>query len=396
LPELQSREKGLLFLLFLTEFARGAFFFTLFPIWIVDYLSFSVTIAGLALSAHYFTETLFKTIAGWEFDRLGRPILAGGLILSLISLLLIKIWAHPAVLIIAAALFGLGFSPLWLVVISRVAPTGMPGRATRISMVFVSWLAGAGGGMVCVNFFMNKNYLTAFWLVIATWAFSLLVAWFSTGENTCPQKTDRAKGARYIEVFRVLKYMAAHKLTMRILFPGMFLQTLAAGILLPILPLFAQHQLHLSHNQYALLLTAGGLSTVVFLLPMGYLADRVNLKLLLGSGFGFSSLILVYLAYTSAVKVAFFLAASLGLAYAMILPAWNSLLAKIIPPENQATGWGVFATIEGFGIAIGTALGSLIAGLIDMPATLLTTTFVLFIAAVFYIFYPMEKILTGD
>lgn len=394
MPELKPREKGLLFLLFLTEFARGAFFFTLFPIWVVDYLGFSVTVAGFALSAHYLTETLFKTIAGWEFDRLGRPVLAGGLILSFLSLLLIKMWAHPAVLIIFAALFGLGFSPLWLGVISRVAPTGISGRATRISMVFISWLAGTGGGMICVNFFMNKNYLTAFWLVIITWALSLLVAWFSTGENARPQETGKIKNTGHIEVYKVLRYMATHKITTRILLPGMFLQTLVAGILLPILKLFAQSQLHLNHNQYAMLLLAGGLSTVVFLLPMGYLVDRINLKLFLGAGFGFSSLILGSLAYTSAAKTAFFLAASLGFAYAMVLPAWNSLLAKIIPPENQATGWGVFATIEGFGVATGTALGSLIAKFFGIPATLLTTTFVLFIAAVFYIFCPIEKIVT--
>jgi len=197
LPELQSREKGLLFLLFLTEFARGAFFFTLFPFWVVQHLGFSVTVAGFALSAHYLTETLFKTIAGWEFDRLGRPVLASGLILSFFSLLFIIFWPQPAVLIIAAALFGFGFSPLWLGVISRVAPAGMPGRSARISMVFMAWLTGAGSGMICINFFMNKNFLVAFWLVIGTWAFSLLVAWFSTGENSCPQKTGRAKRARH-------------------------------------------------------------------------------------------------------------------------------------------------------------------------------------------------------
>lgn len=394
---LGRRELGLLLLLFITEFARGAFFFTFLPFWIVNYLGFSITIVGFAVSAHYLAETIFKTIAGWEFDRLGRPVLVGGLILSFLSLLLIKCWPVPPVIVAAAGLFGLGFSPLWLGVISMVAPVGTPQRATRISMVFATWLAGAGGGMVSVNFIMAKNYDPVFWLVIALWVLSLIFAWFSTDQRR-PLTTagNGTAGPDSDNIWKTLKYMMTNKIMISILFPGMFLQTLAAGLLLPVLPLFVQHQLHLNHNQYGLLLIAGGVTAVASLLPMGYLADRVALKFLLASGFGLSSLLLAYLARSSGVAEAFLLAVCLGFSYATILPAWNSLLAKIIPPESQAMGWGVFATIEGLGISIGPALGSVVARLIGMPATLLTTTGVLLIASFFYLFYPLEKVLAKE
>jgi hypothetical protein len=62
---LRRGEAGLLFLLFLIEFARGAFFFTFLPFWVVNYLGFSVPIAGFAISTNYLAETLSKTIAGW-------------------------------------------------------------------------------------------------------------------------------------------------------------------------------------------------------------------------------------------------------------------------------------------------------------------------------------------
>ncbi len=386
------REGALLLLLFLTEFARGAFFFTFLPFWVVNYLGFSVTVVGFAVSAHYLTETLFKTIAGWELDRLGKPILVGGLVLSFLSLLLLKNWPAPPVMIAAAGLFGLGFSPLWLGVISKVAPVGSPHRATRISMVFATWLAGAGSGMVSVNFIMAKSYSLVFWLVMIIWTISLVIAWFSTDQKGLLAGTARLNPG----ILKALKYMAANKITISILLPGMFLQTLAAGLLIPVLPLFIQHHLHLDHNQYGLLLTAGGIAAVVSLLPMGYLADRVAHKFLLGAGFGLSSLLLGYLAYSRGAAEAFFLAVFLGFSYAMILPAWNSLLAKIIPPDSQAMGWGVFATIEGLGITIGPALGSLVARLIGMPATLFTTTGVLLIASFFYFFYPTEKFLAKE
>ncbi|MEW6274358.1 MAG: MFS transporter [Bacillota bacterium] len=388
------REAGLLFLLFITEFARGAFFFTFLPFWVVNYLGFSITVVGFAVSAHYLTETIFKTIAGWEFDRLGRPILVGGLLLSFVSLLVFKSWPVAPLMIAAAGLFGLGFSPLWLGVMSMVAPVGTPNRATRISMVFATWLAGAGSGMVSVNFIMARNYDAVFWVVIALWTLSLIFAWFSTEKNKPAPGTTPDPGSA--NILKALKYMVTNKITINILFPGMFLQTLAAGLLLPVLPLFVQHYLHLNHNQYGLLLTAGGVTAVVSLLPMGYLADRVALKFLLGAGFGLSSLLLGCLIYSSGAAGAFLLAVLLGFSYAMILPAWNSLLAKIIPPDSQAMGWGVFATIEGLGITVGPALGSVVARLIGMPATLLTTTGVLLIASFFYLFYPLEKVLAKE
>ncbi|MFA5383317.1 MAG: MFS transporter [Eubacteriales bacterium] len=384
--------KSLLLLLFLTEFARGAFFYTFLPIWVVNDLAVSITIVGLTVSAHYFSETIFKTIAGWEFDRLGRRILLGGLLLSLLSLLAIKFWSVPAVLIGGAALFGLGFSPVWLVVISRVAPVGIPNRASRIGFVFSSWMAGAGGGMISINFFMSKSHELIFWLIIILWTLSLPIAWFATsGRRKLPK--SGAEGHRGMS--NTLKQMASNNLT-RLLIPGMFLQTLAAGLLLPVLPIFAQRNLLLDYNQYGILLLAGGAAAVISLLPMGYLADRLPLKALLATGFGASSLMLILLIHCHGFKEIICTAVLLGFSYAMVLPAWNSLLAKIIPPESQATGWGVLATIEGMGITFGPALGAFVAGRIGLNATLFVAACVLLIAAFFYLLCPFEKMLVSN
>ncbi len=383
--------RSLLLLLFLTEFARGAFFYTFLPIWIVNDLSVSITIAGLTVSAQYLSETLFKTIAGWEFDRLGGRILIGGLFLSLLSLLIIKLWPVPAVLIGGGALFGFGFSPVWLGVISRVAPAGIPNRASRISMVFSSWMAGAGGGMVSINFFMSKSHDLIYWLIVTSWALSLPVAWFAAA-NKSNLPEPAAKDPQGF--LNALKKMSSSNLT-RLLIPGMFLQTLAAGLLLPVLPIFAQKSLLLSHSQYGILLLIGGAATVISLLPMGYLADRLALKALLATGFGASSLMLILLTYCHGFKESICAAVLLGFSYAMVLPAWNSLLARIVPPESQATGWGVFATIEGLGITFGPALGAFVAGRIGLNATLIMTACVLLIAAFFYLLCPFEKMLVN-
>ncbi|MDD2554647.1 MAG: MFS transporter, partial [Desulfotomaculaceae bacterium] len=90
---------------------------------------------------------------------------------------------------------------------------------------------------------------------------------------------------------------------------------------------------------------------------------------------------------------AYLLAALVGFSYAAILPAWNNLLAKVIPPDRQATGWGVFSTIEGLGIAAGPTLGGLLANSYGISSALILSALLLAIMSSFYFLYPVEKVL---
>ncbi|MQL52329.1 MFS transporter [Desulfofundulus thermobenzoicus] len=376
---------ALLTILFITEFVRGAFYLSFLTLYAVKSLGLSLTVAGFATSVHYFMETVSKTAAGWQFDRLGWRVLRAGLFTCLFSLLVMKWWPQPLVLIVFSALFGLGVSPIWLGVMSEVAPVDLPTRSQRIGMVFAAWLAGGGAGLVTINFLLQWGYELAFTVIISLWLISLGLAWLIPGAER------RRKPLNDQGFLFALRRLTINPAVTRILLPGMFLQTLAAGLLLPILPLFAQNQLGLTHNQYGFLLLSGGGAAVLSLIPMGMLVGRMPLKTPLALGFGLSALSLALFSTSHGPAAAFPLAVLLGLSYAAVLPAWNTLLARIIPPERQATGWGVFATVEGFGAALGPALGSLVARAGGITAPLVLATVVLLSVAVFYTFYPLEK-----
>ncbi len=384
-----KRELGLILVLFFMEFTRGAFFLTFLPLYAVNYLSISVAAAGLAVSAHYLVETLFKGAAGWQLDRRGYPVLLAGLLLGLGSLLFMKFYPSPAVLLIGSAFFGLGVSPVWLAVISGVAPVQLKERAARMGIVFAVWLLGGGGGPVVINFLIARDYNLAFWLLIALWscalAVTLLLIPFT--EN----KSDESSGFSF---WAEVSKMAENQTFKKILLPGMFLQTMTGGLLLPLLPLYAQNKIGLSPNQYALLLLIGGAAAAISFLPMGRLADRFRLKTLLGTGFGMSAISLALFPAAHDATSAYFMAALVGFSYAMVLPSWNNLLAKAISPERQATGWGVFSTIEGMGIAIGPALGGIVAKSFGISAALFLSAVLLACMSLFYFFYPIEKIYT--
>jgi MFS family permease len=382
-----KRDFGLLLILFLVEFIRGAFFLTFLPLYAVNYLGISLATAGLAVSAHYLFETIFKSTAGWQLDQRGIWIVHIGLLLGLAAMLLMRFQPATYVLMSASALLGLAVSPIWLAVMSRVAPVQSEGRATRVGVVFTVWLGGAGGGPVAINFFMSNDYGHAFWLLIGLWVLAILIAAI-TLRNSGKDVISRSSFSFRKEVAKLARNPAVQK----ILLPGMFLQTLSGGLLLPLLPVYAQGQLGLSSNQYAFLLLAGGAAAGLSLLPMGYLADRLKLKPLLCVGFAMTALSLALFSRATEMASIFILAGMIGFSYAIILPAWNNLLAKVISPEGQATGWGVFSTIEGAGIAIGPTLGGLLAHFYGFQAVLLLCILLLGTMACFYFIYPLEKL----
>lgn len=383
------KELGLLLVLFLMEFTRGAFFLTFLPLYAVNYLGISVVSAGLAVSAHYLMETLFKGAAGWQLDRKGYPVLLLGMLLGLASLLIMKSYSHPVVLMLGSALFGLAVSPVWLAVISGLAPVQMKERATRMGIVFAVWLMGGGGGAVVINFVIAQDYDMAFWLLIVLWSVALLVTL-----TTIPVMERKASEGSGFSFWKEVSRMAENQLLKKVLIPGMFLQTMTGGLLLPLLPLYAQNKIGLTPNQYAILLLAGGAAAAFSFLPMGHLADHVRLKTLLGCGFAMSAISLTLFSLAREPVSAYLLAGLVGFSYAVVLPAWNNLLAKAIPPERQATGWGVFATIEGMGIAVGPALGGIMAKTYEISSVLILCALLLAAMSCFYFLYPIEKIIT--
>lgn len=382
---MRLRDYTLLAVLFLVEFTRGAFFLTFLPIYAVNYLGISVLSAGLAVSAHYLLETLFKGTGGMFVDRYGRNVILLGLLIATGGILALVVFKQPLPLIIAAAIFGLGVSPVWIAVMALVAPVDMPNRAARVGVVFTVWLTGMGSGPILINFIMARSYQYTLYLLVALFLLAVVLAFMAFPAGTGNKKISPRR-------FRQeLQRMATNQAVTKILLPGMFLQTMAASLLLPMLPLYANQVLGLNHNQYALLLVCGGGASLLFLIPMGKLVDRLPLKALLTAGFGFSACFLFSITLTTNLGTVFTLAALVGISYAMILPAWNTLLSKVISVDMQATGWGVFGTIEGLGIAVGPTLGGMVANAIGMAGTIYLSSAILLAMALFYLIYPIDK-----
>jgi len=368
-------------ILFLVEFVRGAALISFLSIYGTKHLGLDLDVIGAAITASFLTDTVVKLAMGYLLDRFSiRTVVSAGLLCSLTGMLLIGFADAPWLFITAAALYGIGLSPIWIVCLTRVREES---RGTQMGMLYTIWLVGLGAGPVVTNLVLDLNMSTAFWML----AVISLVSWLlSLGLSS-----SREMHIERVPFRTQIAILGSRLREMKVLLPGMVLQTLGAGMLLPILPAFASNRLGITSSHYSLLLTVGGGFTVLGLIPMGRLADKLGKKWFLVVGFLTFGIVLYMLTLKPSYGMALLWALILGLSYAAVLPAWNALLAAYVPPGQQGLGWGVFSTVEGLGGMIGPYLGGVLAISLSESWVVGLAGALFMLISLFYVFFPFHS-----
>jgi MFS family permease len=400
------------------EFIRMSLFITFLPSFMTS-LHFTTVAIGLIISVNLFTDNLSKSAVGWLVDHRGPwPVLLAGSITTLIGILLI-IYFHENLffLTIAAVFIGLGVAPTWPAAISgSIQTVGEEKRATIISVISVVWLSGGGLGPVLMGFLIDTRmrkfltkvgarlfdaYKTGLIILLAVAVLAVIIcilgfiSWRRTPHlhtaNLNPE-TGEKKTHRLQDILKRLWKIKG-------LVPGMLVQTLSLGMLMPNLLPYATGTIGLSEAQYSFLLLIGGAFVVLFMIPVGHLADKFGSRSFLVTGFTLAATTLFIMARFGNASNIWFIVGFVGLSYALIQPAWNAILASSIPPGQRGVLMGLFMSVEGIGFAIGPLaggyLGTLntefaIIGNMGAATPFYVSSILLLIMALVYLVYPFH------
>ncbi|WP_080833050.1 MFS transporter [Cohnella massiliensis] len=367
-------------ILFLTEFIRGAALISFLPIFGKNSLGLNLDVIGIAITAHYLTDTVVKLAMGYLLNRWSvKLVVGGGVIATLAGMLLIGYAEWPWLFIAASGLLGIGISPIWIVCLTHVRENR---RGTQMGILYTVWLVGLGSGPVVSNLLLEIGYALTFWVMVGVAFASCLLSLLIPGSSHAELNV--------VPFSRQLAQLGVRLREMKLLIPGMVLQTLAAGMLVPILPSFAEDHLGMSPTHYSILLFAGGAFTAVGLIPMGRLADRFGKQWFLIAGFCVFGIALFALMLGPPLALSFAFAAVLGIAYSAILPAWNALLAAYVPKDQRGLGWGVLSTVEGLGGMIGPSLGGLAAASFGEPFVVGSAGAIFIVICIVYLLFPIR------
>ncbi|MBB3109143.1 MFS family permease [Paenibacillus phyllosphaerae] len=386
----------LLIIMFLVEFVKGALMVSILPVYMGTVLGLSAYAVGWALALQYIGDNAFRSPLGWIIDRLGyRMVMLFGVILTFASVAIVSSTSGMGWIVLACLLLGVGTSPLWPCVITgATAVAGNEASGTIMSVVYFAWLTGVGCGPIVINFFIVETYAPAFRILIAMMVVVVVVALLLPGRSKSREIEGREVTVHQTgsaEPFseRISEYFRKVRSSMHaswLLYPAMFTQNFALGLLTPVLTLYARTVLHLTPQQYSMYLVAGGAVTVIGLIPVGKWVDRVGTKWFLHVGFLIAAVSLPLLGYTRSLPLVLGIVAVVGLGYAMIIPAWNALIAEAIPKEERGAVWGFFLTIEGLGVVVGSILSGKLFDSLGPQAPFLVSGSVMLLLFVLHLF----------
>ncbi|MFC5651612.1 MFS transporter [Paenibacillus solisilvae] len=359
----------LLIIMYLVEFVKGALLVSILPVYMGQVLGLSVYAIGWALALQYIGDNAFRSPLGWIIDRIGyRNVMLFGVVFTFASVVIVSVSSSLGWIILACLLLGIGTSPLWPCVITgATAVAGNEASGTIMSVVYMSWLTGVGCGPIVINFFIVHTYRPAFLLLISMMIVVIIVALFLPGKRKSLEIEGREvphsdesvhlDGVTFGQ--KVRSYFAKVRSSLHaswLLYPAMFMQNFALGLLTPVLTLYARTVLHLSPQKYSLFLIAGGAVTVLFLIPVGKWVDRFGTKWFLHVGFLTAAIALPILGNSRDLPLVLVIVMLVGIGYACIIPAWNALIADAIPKSERGAVWGFFLTIEGLGMVFGSIM----------------------------------------
>ena len=147
---------------------------------------------------------------------------------------------------------------------------------------------------------------------------------------------------------------------MPILFLIVFVDLVGFGLIIPLLPFYAE-RFGASPQQVTILMAVFSLMSMLASPLWGRISDRIGRRPVLMASMLASSLAYLWMGFAGALWMLFAARAFAGLCAGNIAAA-QAYIADVTPPEKRARGMGMIGAAFGLGFIIGPALGGIVAG----------------------------------
>lgn len=310
-------------------------------------------VGGLAWTTHLVADTLMRGPAGLLLQRHGpRKVVMAGAVLCLAALSLLLVAKSAWMILLIAALHGIGFSPFWPAAMNLTADAAKPGYEGRVLTVVSTSVMPLSALGTFTYALVAKNsdtvpLLTSVSLGGLALALTLLLPLRRLIQTT--GGTDPVPGRP-----RLQKALMPALLP---LLPAALMQTLTQSLAgAYIIRVMGDFGLELW--QLVAVLVVGGAVAFASMPFTGRIADRGRAQLALTVGFLLVGLGMLSFLLHPPLAALFLIAPVVGLGYAFLTPGWAALVAQMLPESQRPAAWGVIMTVESAGQAGGPAVGA--------------------------------------
>jgi MFS transporter, DHA1 family, multidrug resistance protein len=346
-------ETGLLaFTIGLVELVHGALIFVLLPTMLTVKLGWAMGTTGAAVSTYFFTEVALKLVTGWLADRVGtRTMLIGGFWAYAAAFTWLVFAAHTWEVFVALGLMGAGASPLWPAALARLTRGVAPEVGGTLGRVFSTWFLGGGVGVAIATLISRAQHPLSLRLFVLP-----LLAAALLGMRISPETVEAKAGPRTSP----RGALAAMLRSIAMLALSIVPQIMAAGILIPIVVPYFEFFRGYDERQLLILLIIGPGIGLGLMTHAGSLGDRIGWRRTYLIALSTIGLLMLLIPAAETLWLLAIDIGAIGAGYAFVLPAWNSILVRLLPQEVRGAGLGFAMTIEGMGGVVGPLIGGLL------------------------------------
>ncbi len=337
----------------LVEFVHGALLIVLLPTLVAQRLGWPMGTTGAAVSAYFFSEVAAKLVSGWLVDRVGaRRMLLWGFWSYAVGFAALANSRTTWQVFLALAAMGAGASPLWPAALTRVTRSAGPQVGEALGHVFSTWFLGAGLGIGVATLVSRTNHPFSLIVFILPLLGAALLGLLVPGDPANPTPV----GGRP-PVGQLLRLVGASLVKLA---TSIIPQIIAAGVLIPVVVPYLETVRGLDERQLLVLMVLGMGTGLLLLAPAGRIGDRVGRRRTYALGLGVVAVLLLAVPFCHSLWLLGLDFIGLGIGYAFVLPAWNSILLRLLPADIRGSGLGILMTVEGMGGVIGPLVGGLL------------------------------------
>ncbi|MET3112112.1 MFS transporter [Salinicoccus halitifaciens] len=379
-------------ILFLTELVRGMYVLSYLPA-LPSIEAISLTLASIVITVHFVFDAATNAWLGFVMRKIGaRWTMAATYVLMAAAMGIILFSQDFFVLLLASALLGIAVCPIWIFALANVEDAT---RGKDMGFIFFSWLAGLGTGMVSMNFVIGAIGDDAVYVMIGAVAVNILGYLFIPGKFSVGVRNGSSRNPRLPlkEIFVILRRHMRN-------IPGIMLQALGIGMLLPVLPTYITGLLELSFFEYTIFILVifalVGFSMTMLSRGLDEYSARFTMVIIC-TGFFVYAAGIIWFSTLETVWVIFLIACFIGLSYGIMLPAWNKYLAGTILKAKKEESWGLISSLQGMGAMIGPVVGGLTADIFgNVKATLIASGLIFLVLTIYYIVMFMRARRAGS
>ncbi len=329
----------------------GHMYGPLLPLYVQE-LGANVGQVGLFFTLGAVAPLLFQILGGWLSDAIGRlqAIAIGSLagVAGYAVFILAPSWLWLLLATVLGAMATSFVAPSYVAFVAEESAEEARGRVYGLSQTLFQVVGIVGppiGGYLSQYFGFRKMFVVSGALYTLATLMRLGMARRARHRDAADRRKPTVADLKASLAAMTGMILAGGVLTWIFLSDGV--RDATFNMVAQLLPLYMQNLMGFSNVQISWLSSIQATVTMVFLTPAGWLSDRKGERV--GIVVGFSLIAMAMVSFLqSRVFIGFVAAWALfGAGIALIDPAYNSLISKVVPRRLRGTAFGVFTTSIG-------------------------------------------------